>query len=49
LPIPSLRIDDEALGQPRQPVPRRLVRLATGLIGIDSRDLLAVLRNGDEP
>jgi len=31
LPVPTLRIEEEALGQPRQPVPLRLARLVTGL------------------
>ena len=30
MPIPTLHIDDEALGQPREPVPLRLACLITG-------------------
>jgi hypothetical protein len=40
VPIPTLHIDDEALGQPRQPVPLRLACLVTGLTCADFRYLL---------
>ncbi|WP_156427945.1 hypothetical protein [Thiohalocapsa sp. ML1] len=48
MPIPTLHIADEALGQPRQPVALRLACLVTGLTCADFRYLLAVLRNDDE-
>lgn len=49
MPIPTLRIDDEALGQPRPPVPLRLACLVTGLTGADFHYLLARIQDGGEP
>jgi hypothetical protein len=48
MPIPTLRIDDEALGQPRQRVPLRLACLVTGLSCADFRCLLTSVQQRSE-
>jgi hypothetical protein len=47
LPIPTLHIDDEALAQPRQPVPLRHACLVTGLTCAEFRYLLAAIHGGE--
>ena len=49
MPIPTLQIADEALGQPRQPVLLRLACLVTGLTCADFRYLLADIQAGGQP
>jgi hypothetical protein len=49
VPIPTLHIDDEAVGQPRQPVALRLARLVTGLTCADFGYLLAEIQAGGQP
>jgi hypothetical protein len=46
MPVPTLRIEEEALGLPRQPVPLRLACLVTGLTCADFRHPLAAIRYG---
>jgi len=49
LPLPSLHIEDDTRGEPRQPVPLRLACLATGLSCADFRYLLAEIQAGGLP
>jgi hypothetical protein len=49
LPVPTLRIEEEALGLPRQPVPLRLACLVTGLTCADFGYLLAEIQAGGQP
>jgi hypothetical protein len=48
VPIPTLHIADEALGQPRQLVPLRLACLVTGLSCADFRCLLTFIQQRSE-
>jgi hypothetical protein len=47
--VPTLRIEEAALGLPRQPVPLRLACLVTGLTCADFRYLLAEIQAGGQP
>lgn len=49
MPIPTLSIEDEPHGQPRQHVPPRLAGLVTGLACTDFRYLLAVIQDRGKP
>ncbi|WP_058555972.1 hypothetical protein [Thiohalocapsa sp. ML1] len=48
MPIPTLHIEDETCGEPRQPVPLRLACLVTGLTCADFRYLFAVIQDRGE-
>jgi hypothetical protein len=49
VPIPTLHIEDETCGEPRQPVPLRLACLVTGLTCADFRYLLAEIQERGQP